>query len=258
MTSSPSGRESPMSQHYIEVDRQLVTQVSHPQQQMTTPRYHSSDARLPPDLLPYGQHNSTSIGGTKCKMFATTTDSNSLDRSLFIDNSLRSCDTGTDKMVICTTIGDNIATGRGSPFSGDRHYIRRQSDDEKDLRIYDTEDFLTTKSYGFTSTINARAPTATMGRNLTSANRNCNYEMTTTLNNSNSIGKMAQPFYNNSLLTSTTKVTVASHHQPMNATNSIEAGQSSANNCKPRQSIVRTSTSFSFLSSGYQQQDNFL
>lgn len=28
--------------------------------------------------------------------------------------------------------------------------------------------------------------------------------------------------------------------------------------CKPRQSIVRTSPSFSFLSTGYQQQDNFL
>lgn len=30
------------------------------------------------------------------------------------------------------------------------------------------------------------------------------------------------------------------------------------NGCKPRQSIVRTSPSFSFLSTGYQQQDNFL
>lgn len=28
--------------------------------------------------------------------------------------------------------------------------------------------------------------------------------------------------------------------------------------CKPRQSIVRTSPSFSFLSAGYQQQNNFL
>lgn len=269
---------SPSKSNYSESDHQNSAQF-----QVST-RYHSgADAHLPPDLLPYGQHqaitihnslaSSSSTKGTfttsspmlssKHIAFASSFDDD-INHGLIINNDYRLHENrGTDNADGAFPLADN--------------YLSRRTSDEIDLRIYDTDkEPHHRKFYASTSkaasepnaaasmTTNTRTVIAT-GKSLMSPIRNIDsYARSASLAAECAAfaRTTASPYYSANPSLSTAKVSVAVPHSSVQQPSLVKLsdnGGTNVSNCKPRQSIVRTSTSFSFLSTGYnQQQDNFL
>lgn len=144
-------------------------------------------------------------------------------------------------------------------------FVRRTPIEEPDLRIYHSDNIIkTTKSYAklnspspptatTITTTNSMISTTKQQTPLLSTHRPITniYELTPAsaiLHNTNYSVK----HFNKS---NASKMSTRQMNPVSNAINDTDGSV----NCKPRQSIVRTSPSFSFLSTGYnQQQDNFL
>lgn len=306
-------------------EHQLLNQMQHHQslqlqqhQQHQQQRHQlASNARLPPDLLPYGQHqslalknslnNSSSSGSSGCSSGGSTviidhrTQTYSSSSSKYDAYAASYDDDINDAMKIRSDddIGiDDVDSDSGRLlYSSERHLIRRPSD-EPDLRIYhhDIVGGIIASSSGGNSMRSSSSPkpfsllgsscTTTMtiasGKTTTllPSHRFKNYELSSsaaavtsmpaavTATAPTAIGSNKHnnySFYSNGTTACSTLVMASSKQAaaPMQtspkSTASESIGNASAANCKPRQSIVRTSPSFSFLSTGYhQQQDNFL
>lgn len=184
-----------------------------PQRQAFT--YDQHDARLPPDLLPYGpqalsfQNSSTAILDHKKRQYQTTFDN--------VGNSVSIAIGDIENSVSITTHANGST---------------------QDLRIYHPCNGSLTTGTSITS------PKSLVSLSSIPLTRT-NYEYSTSSSqNSSKMSLSGQQNHQQQL-----------PYQSIQSTNSTKLID---NGCKPRQSIVRTSPSFSFLSTGYQQQDNFL
>lgn len=287
-------------------EHQLLNQMQYhqsPQQQ-----HQQRHQRLPPDLLPYGQHqslaqknslNSSGSSGSSSGGSTVIIDHRTQTYSSNSSNSNNKYETYVDDDG-CIDDMENIGNNENDNDDGDndsgkllflseKHLIRRPSD-ERDLRIYHHDIVggigigssasnsmkLTTsqKSFGLLGASCTTTTTMTIASGKTttllpSHRFKNNYELssmsssppsltssstTTTMPNKHNL----YPFYNPNPMASSQQSIVASTHSNLKLTSESVSVASTAN-CKPRQSIVRTSPSFSFLSNGYHQQhDNFL
>lgn len=272
-------------------EHQLLNQMQHHQ---SLPHHHHH-ARLPPDLLSYGQHqslalknslnNSSSSGSSGCSSGGSTVIIDHRTQTYSSNNKYEVYAATYDDDVINTmkNIGnDNVdgdSSDSGRLFLSEKHLIRRPSD-EPDLRIYhhdivgssgssnSMKTTATQKPFGLLGSSCSTTMTIASGKTATllPSHRFKNYELSsmpsamaiTSKNNNN------YPFTNNSTMAGSTLVMTSSSHALTSMQSNLKSTESfsnaSAAHCKqPRQSIVRTSPSFSFLSAGYhQQQDNFL
>lgn len=238
-----------------------INEQSH---QLATLQRHT-DARLPPDLLPYGQHQSlvlqNSLKNSSSSSTGSSTSTAILDHRNQIyngNNSSNSNSTASNRFAFAYTddrLNEHL-TDDDDENDMQQLFRRHTPIEEPDLRIYHN-DIKTTKSY---AKLNSPSPTistnSVIGTNklTTSAmpHRTTNiYELTpaSTILNTNYSAKQFNKI--NPTKTSTLQM------NPV--TKAIDNHDNGSVNCKPRQSVVRTSPSFSFLSTGYnQQQDNFL
>lgn len=246
----------------------IANEQSH--HQSTTLQRLNADARLPPDLLPYGQHQSlvlqSSLKNSSSSSTGSSTSTAILDHRNQTyngnnsSNSTNSTTTSSNRFAFAYTddrLNEHLSDDDDDDDDTDMQqlFVRHTPIEEPDLRIYHN-DILTTKSY---TKLNSPSPTistnSAIGSNkLTTAmqhGRTTNiYELTpaATILNTNYSAKQFNKI--NPSKTSTRQI---------NAVTKVIDNDNSSVNCKPRQSVVRTSPSFSFLSTGYnQQQDNFL
>lgn len=227
------------------------------------PLQRSSDSRLPPDLLPYGQHHhQQSILHTPGTLKTSSSSS-----------------TGSSSSTVIFDHRNGTCNGGSSAGSNSRITV-----EEPDLRIYHNDAFMNAgggggggagKSYGSKKAM-AMSPSPT-----TSSHRSFNAHKMPTTTSPVPLGahtKQPVPITASASATTTlphrTKLvyeltpsaqilnnasynTLHSHRHLPSATNG--SGTMGGVQCKARQSVVRTSPSFSFLSAGYnQQQGNFL
>lgn len=272
-------------------------QHHHHQQQQ-----HTIDARLPPDLLPYGQHQSLALQSSLKNSSSSSTGSSTSTAILDHRINQTSYNNGNgNNNRFAYTFTDDLSESYHDDDEDDdvdddnvvdateqniqQMFLRQTPIEEPDLRIYHNDSLIPTKTIATTSTLTksygklnsqsvSTQPSPTMSsammnttNKLTSAipthrtiaTKNI-YELTPAsaiLNATKNNGKqhLNRPFNSNTLKA---QPTMASKTMDGN-NHSVSAGSGGGVNCKPRQSVVRTSPSFSFLSTGYnQQQDNFL
>lgn len=217
LASSPS---STATRHNgIGGEHQLLNQM---QQQHQLLRHHpiTSNARLPPDLLPYGQHqslalknslnNSISSGGSSSGSSSCGGSTVIIDHRKFETYATSSSYEDDILDAMKSIANDVVDSGAddGRLYSSEKHLIRRPSDDdddddddeeERDLRIYHHDLGATTmKSTASTST--APKPFSLLGTSCTTTmtiatgktttliptHRFKNYELTSTLPSSSS------------------------------------------------------------------------
>lgn len=244
-----------------------------------------TDSRLPPDLLPYGQHQSLVLQSSSLKNSSSSSTGSSTSTAILDHrNPAYHCSTNNGSSSGSGS-GGSMSTGSGSRFAAaftytddrlsenlddddDEHdtqqlFVRRTPIEEPDLRIYSDNIIKTTKSY---AKLNSPSPTTTTTATSKAAT---NTVISTTKQMSLSTHRPTTNIYEltpaSAILNTNYSV---KHFNKSNASkmstlqmnpvsNAID--NDSTVNCKPRQSVVRTSPSFSFLSTGYnQQQDNFL
>lgn len=281
-------------------EHQLLNQMQHHQ---SLPHHHpqqrqqlASNARLPPDLLPYGQHqslalknslnNSSSSGSSGCSSGGSTAIVDHRTQTYSSNNKYEAYAASYDDDVInaMKNIGNDNVDGdsdSGRLFLSEKHLIRRPSD-EPDLRIYHHDIVgaigcsgsnsmkmtATQKPFGLLGSSCSTTMTIASGKTTTilPSHRFKNYELSSTPSATTITSKNNNnySFTNNSTMAGSTLVMTSSSHALTSMQSNLKSTESfsnaSAPHCKqPRQSIVRTSPSFSFLSAGYhQQQDNFL
>lgn len=235
-----------------------------------------TDSRLPPDLLAYGQHQSlvlqSSLKNSSSSSTGSSTSTAILDHRIQTthNGNNNSNSSGCNRFAFAYT-DDRLSENLDDEDDTDMQqlFARHTPIEEPDLRIYHNDNVITktSKSYG---KLNSPSPTisthSTMlsTNKLTAANpihRTTNiYELTpasailnTSYSSSSSSSNNTGKHYTNK--TNPTKMSTLQ----MNPVTKVIDNNESSVNCKPRQSVVRTSPSFSFLSTGYnQQQDNFL
>lgn len=254
-----------------------VPATDHPSNHQTLQRHAASDARLPPDLLSYGQHQSLVLQSSLKNSSSSSTGSSTSTAILDHRTIQTSYNNGTNTNNSINTDRSNIRFPYNSIFCDDivdgddedvqQLFLRQTPIEEPDLRIYHTDSMMnkpltTTATMPKYGKLNSSSPTMSSA-NITTTNklspafpsyRNPNiYELTpaSTILNTNYINNAKhlnpRPFNSNTLKSKPTTATTIQPNRPMDP------------NCKLRQSVVRTSPSFSFLSTGYnQQQDNFL
>lgn len=303
MTSSPlNGVMASPTATRLNSEHQLLNQMQHHQSLQLHQRHQtaSNAPRLPPDLLPYGQHqslalknslnnSSNSSGGS-----GSGSGSSSGGSTVIIDHRTQTYSSNNKYEPYTASYDDDVidamrSIGCEDDDGGDSDSGRLfLSDDEPDLRIYHHDIVGGIGTIGSTAN-NSMKSTATpkpfslLGSSCTTtmtiasgktttllpSHRFKNYELSTPSSATTHPSKNNNyPFYNNGtiagstgvVMTSAQQAVVASMHSNFKATESVgSTSTTAAANCKPRQSIVRTSPSFSFLSTGYhQQQDNFL
>lgn len=235
----------------------------------------SADSHRPPDLLPYGQHQSVTIENSLANNlagnFGTTSSVLSHNKHHTFDAS--SFDDDVNHGLIINNDyrahGMNFfETSSAAQLLSDKHSMRRPSD-EIDLRIYDLDEMASHRnlhganepSAVASMTTNTRTVIAT-GKAIVSPNRVRHSPSTASMASKSN----ASSFHNiHSLANAKKSSATTMAGQPMQQPSRLkfsDNGSTTVSNCKPRQSIVRTSsTSFSFLSTAYhhnQQQDHFL
>lgn len=294
-------------------EHQLLNQMHHQSLQQHQQRHQiASNARLPPDLLPYGQHQSLTLKNSLNNSSSCSSGSSSGGSTVIIDHRTQTYISNNKYDAYAASYDDDIIDGitmnnvaivdddddndgtdpndSGRLFLSEKHLIRRPSD-EPDLRIYhhDIVGSIGTNSVSSMKSTTSQKPFSLLGSSSTTtmtiasgktttllpSHRFKNYDfmtsptpqtITTKNNNNNNY-----PFYNNMcnmgstttstamIMTSSPQAVIASTHSNLKSSESVSNASAPTTNCKLRQSIVRTSPSFSFLSTGYhQQQDNFL
>lgn len=315
LASSPSNgvMASPTATRFNTGEHQLHNHMQHHQSVLQQQQRHHqmpSNARLPPDLLPYGQHQSLAL--TNSLNNSSSSGSSSGGSTVIIDHRTQTYSSNNKYEAYAASYDDDVIDamknmgkdtddgrdddlddgdfGGGCSGSGDsdssrlflseKHSIRRPSD-EPDLRIYHHDIVVGGANNSIKSTTSPK-PFSLLGSSCTTtmtiasgktttllpSHRFKNYELSTTVTTPAATTIPSKnnnyPFYNNGTMAGSTVVVTTSTHQAVPTMQThFKSTESSSNtstaNCKPRQSIVRTSPSFSFLSTGYhQQQDNFL
>lgn len=259
-----------------------VSATDHVSNNQTLQRHPVPDARLPPDLLSYGQHQSLVLQNSLKNSSSSSTGSSSstaiLDHRIIQTsynngtntNSSTNADRSSNRFpyIFCDELSENYHDNvDGNDDDIQQLFLRQTPIEEPDLRIYHTDSIIKKASTSTTVTmpkygkLNSSSPTMSSA-NITATNKLSSafpsyrspniYELTpasTILNtNYNNNGNhFNRPINSNALKAQPTTATPTQFNRPMDP------------NCKLRQSVVRTSPSFSFLSTGYnQQQDNFL
>lgn len=245
-----------------------------------------TDSRLPPDLLPYGQHQSLVLQSSSLKNSSSSSTGSSTSTAILDHrNPAYHCSTNNGSSGSGSGGSGSMSTGSGSRFAAaftytddrlsehlddddendtQQLFVRRTPIEEPDLRIYSDNIIKTTKSY---AKLNSPSPTTTT--TATASKAATNTVISTTKQMSLNTHRPTTNIYEltpaSAILNTNYSV---KHFNKANASkmstlqmnpvsNAID--NDSTVNCKPRQSVVRTSPSFSFLSTGYnQQQDNFL
>lgn len=199
------------------------------------------DTRLPPDLLPYGPQALTGQNSAAALMEQQHKNHHQYNSSAAFGSAGGDSGIGIGATITTTTTTVNITTYASG------------NDSTEDLRIYHhpcNGNLATGVASSTTSLLSS--PKTLVSLTPSTASARSNYEYTIT-NNGQSGSKISpnsqQQYYQH-------------HQQPQPPYQSMQSTTNATkivdNGCKPRQSIVRTSPSFSFLSTGYQQQDNFL
>lgn len=281
-TASDINGSSPCrQQQYAFANEQTHTHLSSVQRHI--------DSRLPPDLLPYGQHQSLVLQSSSLKNSSSSSTGSSTSTAILDHrNPAYHCGTNSGSSGSGSGGSGSMSAGSGSRFAATFTYtddrlsenlddddendtqqlfVRRTPIEEPDLRIYSDNIIKTTKSY---AKLNSPSPTSTTATTSSSSSKAAtNTVISTTKQMSLSTHRPTTNIYEltpaSAILNTNYSV---KHFNKSNASklstlqmnpvsNAID--NDSAANCKPRQSVVRTSPSFSFLSTGYnQQQDNFL
>ncbi|XP_031625498.1 uncharacterized protein LOC116342137 [Contarinia nasturtii] len=244
-----------------------ANEQSHHHQYQTMQRHHT-DSRLPPDLLPYGQHQSlvlqSSLKNSSSSSTGSSTSTAILDHRIQThsgnNNNNNSISSGGSSNRYAFAYTDDRLSEHlddDDDESDMQLFVRHTPIEEPDLRIYHNDNVMTKTSKSYAK-LNSPSPTTTAtaiaSNKLTPSNphRTTNiYELTpaSAILNTNYSGGKHFTKTNSSKMTSTLQM------NPVTKVMENDGGM----NCKPRQSVVRTSPSFSFLSAGYnQQQDNFL
>lgn len=284
-SSSPCRQQQQQQQHhpqYAFANEQIHTHLSSMQRH--------TDSRLPPDLLPYGQHQSLVLQSSSLKNSSSSSTGSSTSTAILDHRNPAYSSTNNGGGGGSSSGGSGSTSGGSSnrfaaafTYTDDRLnenlddddendtqqlFVRRTPIEEPDLRIYEFSDNIikTTKSY---AKLNSPSPTTTTSSSSKIAT---NTVISTT--KQMSLNTHHRPTTNIYELTPASAILNTNysvkHFNKSNASkmstlqmnpvsNAIDNDNSNAVNCKPRQSVVRTSPSFSFLSTGYnQQQDNFL
>lgn len=247
-----------------------TTPTTTTEQTIERPLHRSADSRLPPDLLPYGQHHQTILHtpGTLKNSSSSSTGSSS-STVLFDHRSGSSCN-GSSNSRIAFAVSDNssdLHSIDGNDVNTDTQiYLRSTIIEEPDLRIYHNDTFINVgkmygKKVGAMSSSSSPSPT-TSSRSfgshkfpMTTATVTATAAppITTTLPHRTKITYELTP--SAQILNNANYSTLHTHRNVVNAAGAGGGGVM----CKARQSVIRTSPSFSFLSAGYnQQQGNFL
>lgn len=242
-----------------------------------------TDSRLPPDLLAYGQHQSlvlqSSLKNSSSSSTGSSTSTAILDhriQSTHNGNNSNSNSSGSNRFAFAYTddrLSENLDDDDDDETDMQQLFVRHTPIEEPDLRIYHNDNVLgkTSKSY---AKLNSPSPTISTHSMMSTTNKlpaanpthrttniyeltpasailNTSYSSSSSSNSRADIGKHYATGKTNPSKTSTL--------QQMHPKVTKMLDNDSSVNCKPRQSVVRTSPSFSFLSTGYnQQQDNFL
>lgn len=227
-----------------------------------------TDSRLPPDLLPYGQHQSlvlqSSLKNSSSSSTGSSTSTAILDhRNPAYNGNNNGSGNGSNRFAAFTYTDDRLSEHLDDDDDDDESdmqqlFVRHTPIEEPDLRIYHHDNVIktTNKSY---AKLNSPSPTIStnsiIGTNKTTMSANLHrtansYELTPASTILNTCNYSVKHFNK----TNASKAPTLQMN-PVNKAMDNDSGK----NCKPRQSVVRTSPSFSFLSTGYnQQQDNFL
>lgn len=263
-----------------------VSATDHATNHQTLQRHAVPDARLPPDLLSYGQHQSlvlqSSLKNSSSSSTGSSTSTAILDHRIIPSshnngtntNNSTNADRSGNRFpyIFCDELSENYHDNvDGNDDDIQQLFLRQTPIEEPDLRIYHTDSMIKKASTTTAATatmpkygkLNSSSPTMSSA-NITTTNKLSSafpsyrspniYELTpasTILNTNynNNAKHLNRPFNSNTLKAhpTTAKTSTTQPNRPMDP------------NCKLRQSVVRTSPSFSFLSTGYnQQQDNFL
>lgn len=198
--------------------------VLSPQRQTFT--YEQHDARLPPDLLPYGPQ-ALSLQNSA----AATLEHKNHQYNVSFENGVS---------ISCSTDGPSGSGNKTTYTNGST----------QDLRIYHP-----CNGNLSTGMILSSPKSLTPLSSVPQMRTNYEYMVNNGQNSINS-GKISPTTVNTNTIITTQQQ--QQQQQPFQSVQSTNSTKLIDNGCKPRQSIVRTSPSFSFLSTGYQQQDNFL
>lgn len=249
-----------------------------------------TDSRLPPDLLPYGQHQSLVLQSSSLKNSSSSSTGSSTSTAILdhrnpayssINNGGGSGGSGSggsgsgsasagsssNRFAAAFTYTDNrLSENLDDDDENDTQqlFVRRTPIEEPDLRIYEFSDNIikTTKSYAKlnspspTTTSTSKIATNTVISTTKQMSLNAHHRPTTNIYELTPASAILNTNYSVKHFNKT-NASKMSTLQMNPVSNAID--NDSTVNCKPRQSVVRTSPSFSFLSTGYnQQQDNFL
>lgn len=263
-----------------------MSATDHTSNHQTLQRHAVPDARLPPDLLSYGQHQSLALQSSLKNSSSSSTGSSTstaiLDHRIIQTsynngtntNHSTNGDRSNNRFPYNSLFCDELSENYHDNVDGDdddvqQLFLRHTPIEEPDLRIYHTDSMMkkastTTATMPKYGKLNSSSPTMSSANIITTnklssafpSYRSPNiYELTpasTILNtsyNNNNAKHLNRPFSSNTLKAQPT----------ITATTSTQPNRPTDPNCKLRQSVVRTSPSFSFLSTGYNQQhDNFL
>lgn len=248
----------------------FANEHTHPH--LSTVQRHT-DSRLPPDLLPYGQHQSLVLQSSSLKNSSSSSTGSSTSTAILDhrNNGGNGSGSGGSGSISAgssnrfaaafTYTDDRLSENLDDDDENDTQqlFVRRTPIEEPDLRIYHSDNIIkTTKSY---AKLNSPSPTTT----ITTTNSVISTTKQTLMSTHRPITNIYELTPASAILNTNYSV---KHFNKSNASkmstlqmnpvgNAID--NDSTVNCKPRQSVVRTSPSFSFLSTGYnQQQDNFL
>lgn len=213
-----------------------------------------TDSRLPPDLLPYGQHQSILQTQNSLKNSSSSSTGSSTSTAI-LDHRNQTYNNGCNSRIayaFSDGITEHLHDDDDDDHDTQQIYLRNTIIEEPDLRIYHTDNFMKTNTKSSYSRINTPSPTTSTSMH------HSNKMTTTTLPHRTKTNYELTPS-SQILSTNYTNSTLYSNNKNQLNTNHSNVNNSSGINCKPRQSVVRTSPSFSFLSTGYnQQQGNFL
>lgn len=242
-----------------------------------------TDSRLPPDLLPYGQHQSLVLQSSSLKTSSSSSTGSSTSTAIL--DHRNPAYNGTNNVGGGgggTSVGSSNRFAAAFTYTDDRLsenldeddendtqqlFVRRTPIEEPDLRIYHSDNPIkTTKSYA-----KLNSPSPPSSATATAATKaSTNSVISTTKQTSLSTHRPITNIYELTPASAILNTNYSVKHfnksnaskmstLQMNPVSNAIDNENSIVNCKPRQSIVRTSPSFSFLSTGYnQQQDNFL
>lgn len=229
-----------------------------------------TDSRLPPDLLSYGQHQSlvlqNSLKNSSSSSTGSSTSTAILDqRNQTHNGNNNSNSSGSSRFAFTYTddrLREHLNDDDNDDYDDDESdmqlFARHTPIEEPDLRIYHNDNIITKTSKSYAK-LNSPSPTisthSVMATNKLTAS---NPHRTTNIYELTPASAILNANYNTGKHSGKTNPSSKMSTLQMNPVTKVVDSDGGIN-CKLRQSVVRTSPSFSFLSTGYnQQQDNFL